>query len=70
MPNKETNGWGEYQKLVLHELKDHSRELANIQQAIQTIHVDIASLKIKSGAWGALAGLIPVFLLMLFKLLD
>lgn len=63
--------WSEYQKLVLHELESNSREIERlrtefkdefklVREDIQTIQVQIAFLKVKSGVWGLIGGAIPV----------
>lgn len=53
-------GWTQYGKLVLSELERLSRETAKIQTGINKVHIDIATLKIKSGVWGAIAGSLAV----------
>jgi hypothetical protein len=61
------NGWNSYQKLVLNRLDDHSKALEDLNKEVQSIRVtdipslqvEIAMLKIKAGAWGAVAGGIP-----------
>lgn len=71
MSDHETsNGWNEYQKLVLHELQEHTKELERIQADIQKIHIDLATLKVKSGVWGLVAGTIPVAIAVVLKLLG
>jgi hypothetical protein len=62
-----TNGWNEYQKLVLHELQEHTKELDKINAEIQKIHVEVATLKVKSGVWGLIAGSIPVAIAIAMK---
>lgn len=66
------NGWNSYQKLVLSKLDEHgehldalAREVAEIRNTDLTdLKVEIAMLKIKAGAWGAAAGLLPALLTM------
>jgi hypothetical protein len=61
------NGWDSYQKLVLGKLSDHSAVLESLDNKIQSIRtedipslqIEIAMLKIKAGVWGAVAGVIP-----------
>ena len=51
-------------------LGEHQREdCAAMRKDISGVQVAIASLKVKAGAWGALAGAIPVIILALFFLL-
>ena len=56
----ETNGWGQYQKLVLDKLGEHDDKFTSIEDKLTKIQVDIATLKVKAGVWGGVAGLIPV----------
>lgn len=53
------NGWEEYQKLVIDKLENHAQQLKDIHADLVKIHEDIASLKVKSGVWGLVGGLIP-----------
>ncbi len=61
----ETNGWGEYSKLVLQKLKDHEGLLKDISETLVLIRVEIAMLKVKSTLWGGAAGAIPVLIFFL-----
>ena len=56
----ETNGWGQYQKLVMDKLGEHDDKFTSIEDKLTKIQVDIATLKVKAGIWGGVAGLIPV----------
>ena len=56
----ETNGWGQYQKLVMDKLGEHDDKFGSIDSKLTQIQVDIATLKVKAGVWGGIAGLIPV----------
>jgi hypothetical protein len=61
------NGWAQYQKLVMEKLEMHDGKFNNIDSKLTQIQVDIATLKVKAGVWGGIAGLIPVVLaLVLF----
>ena len=63
----DTNGWNHYQKLVMDKLDDHDVKFSNIENKLTQIQVDIATLKVKAGVWGGIAGLVPVVLgLVLF----
>lgn len=68
---KNGNGWTLYQKLVLAELERHSKDLENInnelKEHMKKIEVEIAMLKVKSGAWGLFGGLIPIAIALLAK---
>ena len=56
----ENNGWGQYQKLVMDKLGEHDEKFTSIEDKLMKIQVDIATLKVKAGVWGGVAGLIPV----------
>ena len=61
------NGWDQYQKLVMDKLDEHDEKFTNIESKLTQIQVDIATLKVKAGVWGGVAGLVPVVLgLVLF----
>ena len=63
----DTNGWNQYQKLVMDKLDEHNEKFTNIESKLTQIQVDIATLKVKAGVWGGIAGLVPVVLgLVLF----
>ena len=63
----DTNGWNQYQKLVMDKLDEHDEKFTNIETKLTQIQVDIATLKVKAGVWGGVAGLVPVVLgLVLF----
>lgn len=64
------NGWTQYQKLVLAELERHSDALDAIENHLYRIDVDIATLKIKAGIFGALGASIPALAVVLFELLK
>ena len=56
----ESNGWDQYQKLVMDKLSEHDEKFGSIDSKLTQIQVDIATLKVKAGVWGGIAGLIPV----------
>ena len=61
------NGWNQYQKLVMDKLDEHDGKFSNIESKLTQIQIDIATLKVKAGVWGGIAGLVPVVLgLVLF----
>ena len=69
-PNNSGNNWSEYQKLVLAELERHGSLISEVDQKITDLRVEIAMLKVKSGVWGAAAGLISVMVFLLYQLLS
>ena len=67
MAGVDDNSWGQYQKLVMEKLEKHDGNFTNIDSKLTQIQVDIATLKVKAGVWGGIAGLVPVVLgLVLF----
>ena len=61
------NGWSRYEKMVMEKLDDHDDKFGLIENKLTQIQVDIATLKVKAGVWGGIAGLVPVVLgLVLF----
>ena len=60
------NGWGEWGKHVLKEIERLDDCDTERHKAIQNNQVEIAMLKVKSGVWGFLAGLIPVIGLLIY----
>ena len=56
----ETNGWDQYQKLVIDKLGEHDEKFSSIESKLMKIQVDLATLKVKAGIWGGIAGMIPV----------
>lgn len=51
-----SNGWPEYQKLVLHELQQLNVQLVSLNTKISDLEKDVARLEAKSGVWGFLGG--------------
>lgn len=78
MPGEPQNGWSSYQRLVLDRLDRIDRKIETLddrithlyEREITTIKVELAMLKVKSGLWGAAAGLIPTGLLVVYTLLK
>lgn len=55
---KDEDCWPEYQRLVLGRLEDHGEALDTIRSQLTRIRIDIATLKVRAGMWGAASGLI------------
>lgn len=71
-------GWLEYRRLILSELERISKALGEVDKKVDALRTDdlsslkveIAMLKVKSGAWGGLGGLIVVLATVLVKFLG
>jgi len=53
------DSWEQYQKLVMDKLSEHDEKFTSIENKLISLQVDIATLKVKAGVWGGVAGLIP-----------
>lgn len=53
-----SNGWSKYEKLILSEIKDMKEAVGDLSKTLIAINTRVSVLEIKSGLWGALAGLI------------
>jgi hypothetical protein len=58
------NGWDQWQKHVLAELARQQDCLVRIERWQRKMALDVAMLKVKSGIWGAMGGLIPLAVLL------
>ena len=54
------NSWHEWSRFVLEELKRLNKVYNELDKKVDKITVEIATLNVKAGVWGALAGAIPV----------
>jgi len=52
------------------EIKDLKVSINSIREHIVELKVDIATLKVKSGLWGLMGGLIPVLILAAVTFLN
>jgi hypothetical protein len=60
----------QYKKLFLSELSRLNKSVERLETRMEDLHTEIVMLKIKSGIWGGLAGLIPVLLAILLQLFS
>ena len=67
--NDDGGGWRDYQKLVLAELAEHGSKIDKVSAEINRLHVEIATLKVKSGVWGAVAGALPAAIAIAWTIL-
>ena len=63
----ENGDWREYKKLVISEIDRLSVHIGSLEKKIDNLRSDVVTLKIKSGVWGLMAGLIPVTIAILVK---
>lgn len=56
------DGWQEWSKHVLLELERLNDCYEKLDGRVNAIREEIASLKVKSGMWGAVGACIPIFL--------
>jgi hypothetical protein len=72
--DKTVNGWNEWSRHVLAELKRHDELLIGIAKDVTEIRLRIERLdtafNIKSGVWGLLGALIPAIGIILFEVLK
>ena len=66
MANENGNGWDEYQKLVLSKLDTHEGWLRSLTEKQTECRIEIAALKAKAGAWGAVAAIAVSAIVNLF----
>lgn len=57
---KDNSSWESYSRLVLKKLDEHEDVLKDISKELTNIRIDIGMLKVKSGLWGLVGGLIPI----------
>ena len=73
----EGNGWSGYEKLVLARLEQLDERLVHLDnritrmqdEEITRLKIEVAMLKVKSGLWGAAAGMLPVGLFVAFQIM-
>ena len=65
-----SNGWSEYQRLVLHRLDDNDKRLKEIDRSLSKLSSLTVSnserLAATAGLFGFFAGLVPVVLVLVF----
>ena len=73
-PNSELGNWAEYQRLILSEIERLSKTLVDLEKKIQEINIHQEILKeriaIRSIAFGAVAGTIPVLIYIVVHMLT
>lgn len=64
------NGWNEWKNLVLYKLESQENGHAEIKARLDLLVKEVATLKIKAGIWGVLAGTVPGILTALYMILG
>ena len=67
---EKANGWHEWGKHVLKELDRLNECYEGAIKTAQENKVEIAMLKVKSGAWGFLAGLLPAIGVLIYYIVK
>jgi hypothetical protein len=62
------NGWGTWANYVLKELERQDEEDKSTKACLTEMKIDMATLKVRSGLWGAAGSAIPVLILILIQL--
>jgi len=62
-----SNGWEKWGTHVLEEMKRLNINYERINKQITIIREDIAALKVKSGVWGTIGGVITVAIYIAFQ---
>lgn len=53
---------GGYDELVLYRLNELAKAQDRLEEKVDVLLIDVAMLKVKAGAWGAIAGMVPASL--------
>lgn len=60
------NGWPEYRREVMERLQSLRDDVKALDDKVDGVRIDVAGLKIKASAWGALAGAVPAAVAILW----
>lgn len=58
LPMSEEHSWDEYRRLVVQHMSSTDSKLDGISARLSSIESELSALKVKSGIWGAVAGII------------
>jgi hypothetical protein len=58
------NGWDEWNKHVLIELKRLNLDIKDVNKSLKNIEIEIAMLKVKSSFWGAMGAGVTILVYM------
>lgn len=62
--------WDQWRNHVLSELRRLGETCEDIQKSLVHVRSDIATLKVKAGAWGLVAGCVPVAIMLATRYLS
>ena len=51
-----------FEQIVLREIADIKKEVSDLTEIVVLARIDIATLKVKAGMWGAAAGMLPAII--------
>jgi len=63
----EENNWTQWSQYVLKELERNNLDHDTISKKLDKIFVEIATLKVKSGIWGTIGGLVSAAIFLLIN---
>jgi hypothetical protein len=58
----EIDGLSRYEQLVMRELNSIKADVRDLREEVVGVRIDVATLKVKAGIWGGMAGMIPALL--------
>ena len=70
IPLQANDSWGAWANHVLKTMEDQASDIKEIRNSINGIQVEIAMLKVKSGMWGAMGGMIPVLVALMWWIME
>lgn len=65
-----SNGWEQWSRHVLVELNRLNNNYERLNEKIDQVCLDVATVKVKAGVWGAIAGIIPAALVAFYLMLK
>ena len=68
--NPEGNGWPEYRREVMSAIRALKEDVRALDGKVDDVRLDVAGLKIRASAWGAIAGAIPAAIAILWHYLS
>ncbi len=66
MMNPTPEAWDQWGRHVLAEMERHSASLGRLENDLNKMQNTVAALQVKAGIWGAIAGLIPAAIAVLY----